>query len=157
MTYYTINNKPTLFYVATLGQKGNQGERGPKGETGSEGPVGPRGPQGIQGLKGDQGKVGPRGEQGVQGPQGLQGVQGIQGDQGPRGVSVYSVISEDVDNGIKVTISLDDGQTDQFTVKDGYTPVKGVDYWTTQDQAEIKEYVDSRVDQAVGVIINEQY
>lgn len=130
MTYYTINNKPTLFYVATLGQTGKQGERGPKGETGSEGPIGPRGPQGIQ---------------------------GIQGEQGPRGVSVYSVISEDVDDGVKVVISLDDGQADQFTVKNGYTPVKGVDYWTTKDQTEIKAYVDSRVDQAVGVIINEQY
>lgn len=130
MTYYTINNKPALFYVTTLGQTGKQGEQGPKGETGSEGPVGPRGPQGIQGPK---------------------------GDQGPRGISIYSVVSEDIDNGVRVTVSLDDGQTDQFAVEDGYTPVKGVDYWTTQDQAEIKEYVDSKVDEAVGVIINEQY
>ena len=28
---------------------------------------------------------------------------------------------------------------------DGYTPVKGVDYWTEGDRAEIKEYVDSVV------------
>ena len=27
--------------------------------------------------------------------------------------------------------------------EDGYTPIKGVDYWTEEDKAEIKEYIDS--------------
>lgn len=130
MTYYKINNKPTLFYVATLGQIGKQGEIGPRG---------PRGPQGIQG------------EQGIQGPQ------GIQGEQGPRGISIGNVTSEDTSNGVKVTIALDDGRVDQFDLENGYTPVRGVDYWTTSDQVEIKAYVNTKVDEAVGVIINEQY
>lgn len=29
--------------------------------------------------------------------------------------------------------------------KDGYTPVKGVDYWTEDDKAEIKSYVDEAI------------
>ncbi len=38
-----------------------------------------------------------------------------------------------------------DSYTDSGTVaigKDGYTPVRGVDYWTTKDKAEIKAYID---------------
>ena len=30
--------------------------------------------------------------------------------------------------------------------QDGYTPVKGTDYWTTEDVNEIKEYVDEQID-----------
>jgi hypothetical protein len=29
--------------------------------------------------------------------------------------------------------------------KDGYTPVKGTDYWTDEDIAEIKAYVDDAI------------
>lgn len=29
--------------------------------------------------------------------------------------------------------------------KDGYTPVRGVDYWTEEDQAGIREYIDEQV------------
>lgn len=35
----------------------------------------------------------------------------------------------------------------------GETPVKGVDYWTEEDKAEIKEYID----EALGVIENGSY
>lgn len=28
---------------------------------------------------------------------------------------------------------------------DGYTPQKGVDYWTEEDKAEIKSYVDEAI------------
>lgn len=28
---------------------------------------------------------------------------------------------------------------------DGYTPVRGVDYWTNDDKAEIKAYVDEAI------------
>lgn len=37
--------------------------------------------------------------------------------------------------------------------KDGYTPIKGVDYWTESDKLEIKEYIDSQL----GVIENGTY
>jgi hypothetical protein len=29
--------------------------------------------------------------------------------------------------------------------EDGYTPVRGVDYWTEEDKAEIKSYVDEAI------------
>ena len=30
--------------------------------------------------------------------------------------------------------------------KDGYTPVKGTDYWTDEDKAEIKSYCQNYID-----------
>ncbi len=67
----------------------------------------------LKGEQGPQGQVGPQGEigpQGVQGPQGQQGPQGIPGPAGANG----------------------------SPGADGRTPVKGTDYWTQQDQAEIQ-------------------
>ena len=58
-----------------------------------------------------------RGEKGAAGAQGAQGIQGIQGEKGEKG--------EKGDMGA-----------------DGYTPVRGTDYWTAADIAEIKSYVD---------------
>ena len=55
-----------------------------------------------------------RGEKGAAGAQGAQGIQGIQGEKGEKG-----------EKGA-----------------DGYTPVRGTDYWTAADIAEIKSYVD---------------
>lgn len=72
---------------------------------------GPPGPAGPQGIQGEKGDIGETGPQGEQGPQGIQGPQGDTGETGPAGA-----------NG-----------------KDGYTPVKGVDYFTAADKAEIVE------------------
>lgn len=77
--------------------------------TGAQGETGPQGPQGIQGEPGQDGEQGPQGLKGDTGDQGPQGPQGIQGIQGPQGPA---------------------GQ-------DGYTPIKGTDYWTAADKQEI--------------------
>lgn len=79
--------------------------KGEKGDQGEAGPQGPIGPQGIQGEVGPQGPVGPEGPKGDPGPEGPRGVRGIQGLQGERGVR---------------------GEP-------GYTPVRGVDYFTPDD------------------------
>lgn len=50
--------------------------------------------------------------------------------------------SGDVDT---YTITYGDGKTSTFTVTNGHTPVKGVDYWTAEDKADIKAYCDSLV------------
>ena len=76
-----------------------------------------RGPQGIQGPQGEQGPVGPTGPQGIQGDTGEAGPQGLQGERGPQGVPG----------------------------NDGYTPKRGVDYWTEEDIAEIKRYIDEQI------------
>lgn len=66
-------------------------------------------------LSGAQGIQGPEGPQGVQGPQGEQGIQGVQGIQGPKG---------------ETGPTGDPGE-------DGYTPQKGIDYWTALDRNDI--------------------
>lgn len=63
----------------------------------------------LKGEKGDKGDIGATGATGPQGPQGEKGATGATGATGAAGK---------------------DGS-------DGVTPVKGVDYWTEEDKAEI--------------------
>ncbi len=88
---------------------------------GADGKDGATGTQGIQGEKGDKGDKGDKGEQGLQGAQGVQGIQGEKGEKGDKG-----------DKG-------DTGATGAQGEKgaDGYTPVKGTDYFTDEDKAEM--------------------
>ena len=148
------------------------GERGPQGETGPQGAVGPAGPQGIQGPKGEtgpQGIQGPRGEVGPQGPQGPQGAQGtgvtILGSfetvddlevAHPTGnigdaylikgyLYVWSATEQrwvDVGN---IQGPKGDPGVEGAAGPAGYTPVRGTDYWTDSDKAEIKGYVDEAI------------
>jgi|GEM_PF-5320047 len=39
---------------------------------------------------------------------------------------------------------VDSGETRYIS---GYTPVRGVDYWTAEDIAEIKAYIDARLEE----------
>ena len=113
---------------ATLkGDPGPEGPKGDKGDTGATGPQGEQGPKGdpftysdftesqleaLRGPQGIQGIQGPQGEQGIQGetgPQGERGIQGIQGEIGPQGPK---------------------GEK-------GDIPVKGIDYFTDEDKAEM--------------------
>lgn len=36
-------------------------------------------------------------------------------------------------------------ESGEFDGEDGYTPVRGTDYWTDADKAEIKSYVDDAI------------
>ena len=98
------------------GLKGDTGAAGPQGIQGIQGPQGERGPAGADGAAGPQGPKGDaftyadftaeqlaalKGETGATGPQGERGPKGEQGIQGPQGPAG----------------------------NDGYTPVKGVDYF----------------------------
>lgn len=87
---------------------------------GPQGEAGAQGPQGIKGEKGEKGDAGAAGAQGEQGEQGERGPQGPQGEQGEKG---------------------DKGDTGAS----GYSPVRGTDYWTDADKAEIKSYVDEAI------------
>ena len=73
------------------------------------GPQGPQGPQGEPGKDGQDGAPGPAGPAGPAGKDGAPGQQGPQGEPGAPGAP---------------------GQ-------DGHTPVKGTDYWTETDKAEM--------------------
>lgn len=98
--------------------------QGPKGDKGEKGDTGEQGPQGIQGPQGEKGDVGETGLQGIQGEQGPKGDPGEQGPQGEQGIQ-----------GPK-------GET-------GYTPIKGVDYFTIEEidsiLQEAKNYTDNEI------------
>ena len=137
------------------GEQGIQGETGPQGEIGPQGPQGPKGEQGepgkdgtmsfedltdaqkatLKGDKGDKGEQGPQGEVGPQGPQGPQGEQGPKGDtgeQGPKGDA-----GEQGPRGPRG----EQGPPGEA----GYTPVRGVDYYTNEDQAAFVNEVLSKL------------
>ena len=71
----------------------------------------------LSGATGIQGPAGPQGPQGVQGSQGNVGPQGPKGDTGPQGPAGAN----------------------------GQTPTRGVDYWTQEDQNQIKRWVDDAI------------
>lgn len=77
--------------------------------------------KGDKGDKGDTGAQGPKGDTGAQGPQGPKGDKGDTGAPGSKG-----------DKGDK-----GDPGTSGTPGADGHTPVKGTDYWTAADKAEI--------------------
>lgn len=132
---------------------GPQGPQGPQGEKGADGTMtfedltpaqkeslkGDKGDQGIQGIqgpkgdKGDTGIQGPKGDQGIQGPTGLTGPKGDKGDQG--------TIGPKGDTGLQ-----------GIPGQNGYTPVRGTDYWTAADVTTIETYCASYCDTYFGNI-----
>lgn len=70
----------------------------------------------------------------------------------PEGV-VTGVTVTDIDGGHRITMSSNGGDTtvdvmdgeDGEDGESGYVPVKGTDYWTEEDKAEIKAYVDEAI------------
>lgn len=96
--------------------------------------VGPAGPAGEQGPAGKDGAQGPKGDQGERGEKGETGAQGIQGPEGPKG-----------DKGDKG----DQGETGPAGA-DGRTPVKGTDYYTDADKAELVADIEA-------IMINKGY
>ena len=91
------------------GIQGVPGEKGEKGDTGAQGIPGEAGAKGEKGDKGDKGDPGAKGDKGATGEKGEQGIQGEPGEKGDKG-----------DPGVA-----------------GYSPVRGVDYWTEEDKAYI--------------------
>lgn len=102
---------------------GPPGPQGEKGDTGEQGPQGIQGEPGVPGPQGEKGEKGAPGEQGPAGPEGPKGDIGEQGSEGPQGMIGPPGKPGD----------------------DGYTPQRGVDYWTEADKAEIKGYVDEAI------------
>lgn len=107
------------------GVKGDTGPQGPQGATGPQGPQGPQGPAGADGTMSFEDLTDEQRES-LRGPQGETGPQGPQGPQGPAGA---------------------DGAAGAA----GYTPVKGTDYWTATDKAEMVNDVLAALPNASGV------
>lgn len=178
--YSTDNGNTWVNLIAKAELKGDKGAQGPKGDTGPTGPEGPQGPKGdaftyadftaeqLAALKGETGAIGPQGERGPKGEQGIQGPQGPAGKDGytpVKGVDYF-----DGTNGITPTIGgngnwylgdTDTGKPSRGAAgtpgapgtpgkdgADGHTPVKGTDYWTASDKAEVVAEAAAAIDLA---------
>lgn len=161
----TKSDMPAVQTVNIKGAKGDTGEKGDPGEPGKDGEKGETGAAGKDGvsashswngttltitsasgtssanLKGEKGDKGDRGEQGIQGVQGIQGIQGETGAKGDKGDTgeqgIQGIQGEPGAKGDKG----DKGDTGAA----GYSPVRGTDYWTADDIAQIKSYVDDAI------------
>jgi len=126
------------------GSSGGQGEKGEKGDPGPQGEKGEKGDPGPQGEKGEKGDPGPQGEKGEKGDRGEDGtmtfadltqeqkdsLKGEKGDPGEKG--------EKGDPGAEGPQGPagEKGETGPAGA-DGKTPVKGVDYFTEEEKAEL--------------------
>lgn len=146
--YSTDNGKTWVNLIAEAELKGDKGDAGADGKNGIDGVNGKDGADGItphigdngnwfignddtgkpsqgeQGAKGDTGPQGPKGETGPKGPQGEAGPKGDPGEKGGKG----------------------DPGTPGKNGADGHTPIKGTDYWTASDKAEIVEDTKNAID-----------
>ena len=114
------------------------------GERGKAGPAGPAGERGPQGEQGDPGIQGPAGAAGRDGADGKDGKDGIDGRDGVSATHSW--------NGTVLTITSASGTSSAdlegargAAGKDGYTPVRGTDYWTEADKREIVEEVAASI------------
>ena len=98
-------------------------------------------------------------ESGQQGIQGIQGIQGVQGITPNIQIGTVETLEPTEQAIVTQTGTLENpifnfgipkgvqGQNGQ----DGYTPVRGTDYWTAEDIATIQQYIDNQL-----VPINEE-
>ena len=125
--------------------KGAKGDKGDKGDRGLQGVQGIQGERGEQGQKGDKGD---RGEQGVQGVQGAKGETGAQGQKGADGTpathrwSGTTLYITSASGTTSANLKGDKGDkgdpgTNGKNGADGRTPIKGTDYFTDADKAEM--------------------
>ena len=62
------------------------------------------------------------------------------------GVSITGVTLDESTNEMTVSFSNDTSQSiGVISTVQGYTPVKGTDYWTSEDIATIHDYIDTRI------------
>lgn len=145
--------------------------RGPQGIKGDKGQIGPQGPKGdpftyndftseqLQSLKGEKGDAGTNGATytpavdsagnlswsntaglpnpssiNIKGPKGDSGAQGVKGDNGISATHSWS--------GTTLTITSASGSSSaNLKGEKGDAPIKGTDYWTAADKAEIVQDV----------------
>lgn len=131
---------------ATL--KGDKGEPGAPGEPGIQGEKGEKGdpftyedftPEQLEALRGPQGEPGTPGEIGPEGPKGEPGIQGEKGDP-----FTYEDFTPEQLEDLRGPAGADGAKGEDGAPGPegpqgpaGYTPVKGTDYWTDADKAEM--------------------
>lgn len=107
----------------------------------------------VGNIQGPQGETGEKGDTGPQGPQGEKGDPGASGSDGISAAHSW--------NGTVLTITSSSGSSSADLKGDpgadgekgdkgdpgaaGYCPVRGTDYWTEEDIAQIRSYVDEAI------------
>lgn len=123
-----------------------------KGDKGEPGEKGADGAKGDKGDPGEPGQKGDKGDQGIQGAQGEQGPKGDKGDKGDPGTN-----GKDGYTPVKGVDYFDgeDGKngTDGKDGQDGYTPVKGTDYFTEADKSEMVSDVIAALPKYNGEVV----
>lgn len=72
-------------------------------------------------------------------------VQKLKGDKGERGYSAYEIALQNGFDGTEAEwLESLKGKRGEKGDK-GYSPIRGTDYWTDEDKAEIKSYVDEAI------------
>lgn len=147
----SVSNGKLQYNGSDVGLKGDKGDTGATGAPGLKGDTGADGKDGVNGITPTIGANGnwylgttdtgkpSRGEKGDTGASGAPGKDGTNGSPGADGVTPH--IGE---NGNWYIGSTDTGKPSRGekgdkgdTGADGKTPVKGTDYWTEADKAEI--------------------
>lgn len=157
------------------GPTGATGPQGPKGDTGATGPQGPQGDTGATGATGPQGPTGPTGPTGPRGTGILKTTTGPSSYTTTTGgfTPTYRIALSTVKSqaGVSEVLVGDQIRYSYYLYPVGYvdssyvycearvsirgssgaagaagtTPVRGTDYWTEEDKAEIKGYVDEAI------------
>lgn len=114
------------------------------------------GPQGLKGEKGEKGDKGEKGEKGLKGDKGDKGEQGPTGESATIEITETYTVEADAP-AVFEELANSTAQARKYRVKvpkgatgpkgeagpkgpagaDGYSPVRGTDYWTADDQASI--------------------
>lgn len=136
----TLTDGTKSTFTVKNGSKGSQGEQGPKGEQGEQGIQGVQGIQGEQGPKGDTGATGAQGPKGDKGDKGDTGTNGTNGTNGVSVSSVKQTTTSSADGGSNVmTVTLSNGTTSTFTVRNGSKGSSGSNGTNGKDGADGKD------------------
>lgn len=164
------------------GPKGDKGDKGDQGEPGATGATGPQGEQGIQGPKGEKGEKGDKGDTGATGAQGEKGDKGDTGADGTSGGYYIPSVTQSSGSTMEVSFSASKGNmtpVESQTIvlpsgakgdkgdkgdtgatgaagkdgADGKTPVKGTDYFTAADKAEMVNAVIAALPVYAGEVL----
>lgn len=117
--------------VNIKGEKGDRGEKGERGEKGQKGDKGDRGEQGVQGVQGAKGDTG---------AQGAKGADGTPATHRWSGTTLYITSASGTSS---ANLKGDKGDTGA-NGKDGYTPVKGKDYFDGKDGTNGKDGINGK-------------
>jgi len=92
----------------------------------------------VQGPQGPRGEAGPEGSKGEKGVDGGYYIPNVKQDVISEMILSFTPSKEGMQEILRFNIMLPAGDN-------GYTPVREVDYWTEEDKAEIKSYVEEAI------------